>query len=570
LKVDVPVVRKSVDRARDALKTLTAVATIADAEKLLDAQDACEHAISWIAMVEERCKGEQLHLDIKQEPREVDFVPFRPGNGISIYEFFQRFEDWSRGQMSQDDKANVLYNRHLHPSIKEGNKELEDAKRNYLAMKSLLVEKWGTCDLVCDQYLEGIERVAMPNDPKDKVGMLNYVKNAYNRLTTLTKLEVTRGQPVPGLEEYYLSNQFLKRVHRVLPEELGSQFLMKLQENGESYYLMKGRQYMDRMISLLRCCYKSLEIALEDYPPQQNAPVAATTRPRPAQLPNAKDGSMSVNLFDMGMCPALCAEPPTGSVPCLPSKRRRRRKRRSRIGAFVGIEEQVAKLEQELKQVRLQVACQELRIAELEIKTIRTKGKDRAAKILAQSPPAPASTDEADPARRTVTRRKETGPASGDDGSEPGVLDQESQARAPRPDQVKRRQRSRKRRRKSRSSQVSGPANSDPRSLLTDQTGNESKKSVPGPECTTLAIQGSSTGVPSAAAVQGLTVDASVGSVARARKYAVLYAQKTPLNRTPRVAGVDPMALLQFAVVIEMWKTRLIPVLIWTMQHLKN
>jgi hypothetical protein len=72
---------------------------------------------------------------------------------------------------------------------------------------------------------------------------------------------------VPGLEEYYLSNQFLKRVHRVLPEELGSQFLMKLQENGESYYLMKGRQYMDRMISLLRCCYKSLEIALEDYPP---------------------------------------------------------------------------------------------------------------------------------------------------------------------------------------------------------------------------------------------------------------------------------------------------------------
>jgi hypothetical protein len=81
LKVDVPDVRKSVDRARDALKTLTAVATVADAEKLLDAQDACERALSWIAMVEKRCKGEQLHLDIKQEPREVDFVPFRPGNG---------------------------------------------------------------------------------------------------------------------------------------------------------------------------------------------------------------------------------------------------------------------------------------------------------------------------------------------------------------------------------------------------------------------------------------------------------------------------------------------------------
>jgi hypothetical protein len=298
--------------------------------------------------------------------------------------------------MSQDNKANVLYNRHLHPSIKEGNKELEDAKRNYPAMKSLLLEKWGTCDLVCDQYLEGIGKVAMPTDPKDKVGMLSYVKNAYNRLTTLTKLEVTRGQPVPGLEEYYLSNQFLKKVHRVLPEDLGSQFLMKLQENGESYYLMKGKQYMDRMISLLRCCYKSLEIALEDYPPQQSALAGTTAKPRPAQLPGDETGSMSVNMFSMGMCPTSCGEPPTVPGPIPPRKRRRRRRKRSRISAFVGVEERVTKLEQELKQVKLQVACQERRIAELEARAVRTKGKDRAAEIIAQSPPP--STNEANSA----------------------------------------------------------------------------------------------------------------------------------------------------------------------------
>ncbi len=63
---------------------------------------------------------------------------------------------------------------------------------------------------------------------------------------------------------------------------------------------------------------------------------------------------------------------------------------------------------------------------------------------------------------------------------------------------------------------------------------------------------------------------ASVGIAASNRKYAVLYAQKTPFNRAPQIAGVDPMALLQFAFVIEMWKTRLIPVLIWIVQHLTN
>jgi hypothetical protein len=261
---------------------------------------------------------------------------------------------------------------------------------------------------------------------------------------------------------------------------------------------------------------------LEDYPPQQSAPVAATARPRTAQLSDVKSGSMSFNMFSMGMCPTSCVEPPTVPAPCSPGKRRRKRERRNRAGIFVGIEEQIAKLEQELKQVRLQVACQERRIAELETKAMRTKGKDRAAKMPAQS--LPSSSNEVDLVRQVVARRKETGPASGNDGPEPSAPDQGSQARAPRPVRVGRRRRSRRRRRKSRNTQECGPACSDPCSLPTGQTGNESRRSVPGPECTMLAIQGNGTSVPSAADEQGLKTDASVGSVARARKYAVLYA----------------------------------------------
>ncbi len=71
----------------------------------------------------------------------------------------------------------------------DGNKELDDTKENYRATKSLLIEKWGISDIVCDQYLNGIKRVAMLVDSKDKVGMLAYVKNVYSKLVTLTKLE---------------------------------------------------------------------------------------------------------------------------------------------------------------------------------------------------------------------------------------------------------------------------------------------------------------------------------------------------------------------------------------------
>jgi hypothetical protein len=264
LKVDVPDVRKSVDRARDTLETLTLVAGTDDEEKILEAQDVCERAIDWIALVEGRCKAEQLHLDVKLQPREVDFVPFKPGTGVSIYEFLQKFEAWARGRMPLDQKANILYNRHLDPSVTDGIKELEDAKENYQMMKAILIEKYGVPDVVCDQCLECINRLTMPTDSKNKTGLLAYTKNVYSSLMTLTKLEIDRGQTVPGLADCYLSNQFLKKVHRTLPEKLASKFLFQLQENGESYHLMKGKVYMDRILNMLRCSYKSLEIELEE------------------------------------------------------------------------------------------------------------------------------------------------------------------------------------------------------------------------------------------------------------------------------------------------------------------
>ncbi len=156
-----------------------------------------------------------------------------------------------------------------------------------------------------------------------------------------------------------------------------------------------------------------------------------------------------------------------------------------------------------------------------------------------------------------------------------------------RPAQVKRKQRLRKRRRGSKNIQEDrtgpntltladerpgghGPVNLDHRSLPGSRVGNRGGEPAPGAECTTLASRGSGALAPSIETIQEPIAGAGVGVAARNRKYAMLYAQKTPLNRAPQVAGVDPMVLLQFAFVIEIWKTRLIPLLIWIMQHLKN
>ena len=91
--------------------------------------------------------------------------------------------------MSMDQRANILYFKFLDWSVVDGNKDLEDRKENYHAMKAYLQEKWGIPDLVCEMHLENIKKVALPTDPEDKPGMLLYTKNAYSNLDTLTKLE---------------------------------------------------------------------------------------------------------------------------------------------------------------------------------------------------------------------------------------------------------------------------------------------------------------------------------------------------------------------------------------------
>jgi hypothetical protein len=228
----------------------------------------------------------------------------------------------------------------------------------------------------------------------------------------------------------------------------------------------------------------------------------------------------------------------------------------------------VTKLEQELKQIRLQVACQERRIAELEAKVTCSKGKNRKAKSPAQR--LPFKSDGAGPACQTDARGSATNLASSTGKPESGFPDQGGQTLAPQSGRVGKRRKSKRKKLKSGSTREPDSDCLDPCSLPTDRTVGESRRFVPKPEGTLLAIQGSSASVPSAADDQGAAMHAGVGAAARIREYFTRYAQKTPLNCTPCVAGADPMALLQFMFIIEIWKTRLIPVLIWILQHLKN
>ena len=63
-------------------------------------QIACEFAYGWTRRVLVRYHGEQLHLGGNNQTHDATFTAFDPHGDISAYEFFMRYEEWSKGYLS--------------------------------------------------------------------------------------------------------------------------------------------------------------------------------------------------------------------------------------------------------------------------------------------------------------------------------------------------------------------------------------------------------------------------------------------------------------------------------------
>jgi len=211
LKVTVPDIKRCTDRLRESIKSYASQPE-AEASFVMHAQARCEYALEWISSAEDRGRLEQVHLDSKQPSREVDFQPWQPNNGVSIYEFLKKFENWSRGNFSPRAQASSLYSKHLDRSVVDGCKELEERKGCYASMREWLVQRWGRATLVGDLYLSNITDLKVPQKSDGPSVLASYLKGMYSNLVTVSTLEVVKGRPVPGLKEYITSNRWLKDI----------------------------------------------------------------------------------------------------------------------------------------------------------------------------------------------------------------------------------------------------------------------------------------------------------------------------------------------------------------------
>ena len=252
-----------------------------DFNLILRAQRQGEVAYKWTREVIERYRLLQLHLSSNTPAKHKDFVCFDPAGDISIYEFFSSFEEWASGYIAEDAKAQELFNKYLPVTLTEGYEELRELRKSYSGMKAWMIRRYGMVKTVADMKIRAIQALKPPKSADDVLGQARHYREIHRIVAKLFGLELRKGVPVPGVQEYVQSNAFLVQLSELLPAKIREKWAIYLAIADEDEGQVQGLDHLNKILNLLKTNYRALEI--------QGRLTAIETKTR--SKPVAKDSS---------------------------------------------------------------------------------------------------------------------------------------------------------------------------------------------------------------------------------------------------------------------------------------
>jgi hypothetical protein len=110
-----------------------------------------------------------------------------------------------------------------------------------------------------ESYLRNIKKLPQPKDEWDMAGQANLMRAVHKKLNCLVNLELSKGVPVPKLDDHLRSNTFIVQLYEVLPLEARRKFTEELVEDDLDIANIEGKQYLRLILKILKRLYLSLE-----------------------------------------------------------------------------------------------------------------------------------------------------------------------------------------------------------------------------------------------------------------------------------------------------------------------
>jgi hypothetical protein len=301
-----PQITKAVDDCRRVLKAYTSASNY-DRDIAMEAQERCEDASDWTTELLERFRMQKLHLDKNGRRREVTFLPFKPGGEVSIYQFLIQFESWSDGYLTEEVKADLLFNKYLDPSITECYTEICLLKENFEVMKKWLIKRYGSVVPIAHACVKSIMRLTKPSE-SDHPASLQYLRTVHKLLTDLSNLEISKGILVPKLQSYLGSNAFLSALIETLPPYVHDDLFELLLKSGiDDIDSIEGRQHLRTIIEILKKKFMILELKVKLSP--------ADTSPGSTPTPATKKYSKPAAGHNQSVVPPTFTVQPASKPP---------------------------------------------------------------------------------------------------------------------------------------------------------------------------------------------------------------------------------------------------------------
>ena len=139
-----PQISKAIDDCRKALKPYMSNASY-DRDFAHDAQEWWEDASTWTSDLVARYHRQKL-----------------PGGEVSIYQFLNRFEAWANAYLSEEAKADQLFNKYLDKMITESYTEINLLRDDFEDMKLWLIKKYGSVVPIAHGCIKSIAKLKIP------------------------------------------------------------------------------------------------------------------------------------------------------------------------------------------------------------------------------------------------------------------------------------------------------------------------------------------------------------------------------------------------------------------------
>lgn len=220
-----------------------------------DVENILECADKWANKLRELYISKGHHKK-SQTAKLYEALPkFTPRSEIDIYEYLRRFENLTHEYEIPEEMAELLYAKHLSPSIQD---EVVSVKENYNKMKLLLLQRYGDLQTITNNILSNISREVLPNTANLST-KLDFYRKLQSSIQKINKLLAIPDVNADEVEDFVFGHDFLKRLLQLLPEPAHEQFLSSMSDLDQDTKRVRGKVAFKTILTSVNKIYEKYD-----------------------------------------------------------------------------------------------------------------------------------------------------------------------------------------------------------------------------------------------------------------------------------------------------------------------